>query len=385
MSILSALGLGSEKKVRYAIVGLGDIAQEAMMPGVAHTGNSEITALVTGDPEKARKVGEQYGVAHTYTYEQFDQMLGSGQVDAIYVATPNWRHAEFVLPALKAGIHVLVEKPLEVTTQQSRMMMEAASASLAKLMVAYRLHFEPATLSVIERIRSGELGEMQVFTSIFTQRVDPDNHRAKNGIQAGPIFDMAPYPVNAARMVFEAEPEEVLSAVGVRHAGSGFGSFDDMVAVTLKFPGERLAQFVVSYSLNNLDTFFAAGTKGSIALRPAYIYGKPFQQAVTIGENEESHTFRNTDHFGGELKYFSDCILNDRDPEPDAEEGFADVRVIEGIVQALETGAPVRLDPFERARRIDPVAQLETLRAVKAPDLVDASNPGEGVDKSPKN
>jgi predicted dehydrogenase len=77
MSVLSAVGLSTGKKIRYAIVGVGDIAQEAMMPGVAHTGNSEITALVTGDPEKVRKVGEQYHVAHTYTYEQFGEMLAS--------------------------------------------------------------------------------------------------------------------------------------------------------------------------------------------------------------------------------------------------------------------------------------------------------------------
>jgi predicted dehydrogenase len=352
---------------------------------VKHTGNSEVTALVTGDPEKAKKVGSKYGVANTYGYEQFAEMLASGNVDAIYVATPNWRHAEFVIPALEAGIHVLVEKPLEVTTEKCRAIMEAARASPAKLMVAYRLHFEPATLSLIERIRWGELGDVLLFTSTFVQKVDPMNHRAKSGIEAGPIFDMGPYPINAARMVFEAEPEEVVSAVGVHHPQAGLGDFDDTVAVTLRFPGDRLAQFVVSYALNEMDAFFAVGTKGSIALRPSYIYGKPLEQRVVVGQSDESHTFKNTDHFGGELKYFSDCILNDRDPEPDAEEGFADVRVIEGIVKAIETGAAAKLDPFERDRRIDPSAQQETLCAIESPKLVNASNPAEGVDKAAKN
>ena len=120
MSILTSLGLGAGKKIRYAVVGLGDIAQEAMLPGVAHTGNSELTALVTGDPEKARRVGEQYGITATYGYDQFDAMLRSGGVDAIYLATPNWMHAEFAISALKAGIHVLVEKPLEITTAKCR-------------------------------------------------------------------------------------------------------------------------------------------------------------------------------------------------------------------------------------------------------------------------
>jgi predicted dehydrogenase len=385
MSILSAIGLSNTKKVRYAIVGLGDIAQEAMMPGVDHTGNSEITALVSGHLDKARQVGEKYGVADIYTYEQFDQMLASGKVDAIYLATPNWRHAEFAIPALKAGIHVLVEKPLEISAKQCKAIEEAVKASSAKLMVAYRLHFEPGTLSTIERIRSGELGEIILFTSTFVQKVDPENHRARNGIEAGPVLDMGPYPINAARYVFEDEPTEIISAVGVRHPDAGLGDFDDTVAVTLRFPGNRLAQFVVSYAANALESYYAVGTKGSIAMQPAYTYGKSLEQNVTIGQDETSTSFRNTDHFGGEMKYFSDCILNDKHPEPDVEEGYADVRVLEGIVEALKTGTSVQLQPFSRTLRIDTKEQLETLRAVKSPDLVDVSNPAAGVDKVPKN
>ena len=119
MSIKEALGLGSDRKVRYAVVGLGDISQGAFLPGVHHTGNSEVTALVTSDPEKARKVGERYSVAATYDYDQFDSLLKSGTIDAIYLATPNWRHAEFAVPALRAGIHVLAEKPLEISVAKS--------------------------------------------------------------------------------------------------------------------------------------------------------------------------------------------------------------------------------------------------------------------------
>ena len=87
--------------------------------------------------------------------------------------------------------------------------------------VAYRLHCEPGTLSTIERIRSGELGEVILFSSTFVQKVDPENHRARNGDEAGPIFDMGPHPINAARCVFESEPTEVVSAVGVRHPEAG--------------------------------------------------------------------------------------------------------------------------------------------------------------------
>src|SRR5258708_30854849 len=135
MNIREALGLPPEKKIRYGFVALGDIAQEAMLPGVEHTGNSTIAALVTGDPVKAGRLAERYGVAHSYSYEQFPEMLQSGNVDAVYIATPNWRHAEFVLPALTDGIHVLVEKPLEIDAIRCQQIVDAQRASKAKVMV----------------------------------------------------------------------------------------------------------------------------------------------------------------------------------------------------------------------------------------------------------
>ena len=372
MNIREALGLPPKKKVRYGFVGLGDIAQEAMLPGVEHTGNSTVAALVTGDPVKAGRLAERYGVAHTYSYEEFPAMLSSGSVDAVYLATPNWRHAEFVLPALAAGIHVLTEKPLEIDSMRCQQIQEAQRASKAKLMVAYRLHFEPATVAAIERVRNGELGQVHLFTSIFAQMVDPANHRAKTE-EAGPVLDMGPYPVNAARNLFAAEPTEV-SAFGSRHPDSGLGDFDDTVTVMLRFPEGQLAQFTVSYYGNAIDSYTVLGTKGSLQVQPAYIYGKALEHYLTIGEKEDKVSYKNTDHFGGEMKYFSDCILNDIDPEPDAEEGLADVRVLEAIQRSLKTGEVQKLPPFTRTKRIDP-DQVVRLSAVKSPEPVHASSP----------
>jgi predicted dehydrogenase len=378
MSIASTLGFGSGKKVRYAIVGLGDIAQESMMPGVAHTGNSAVTALVTDDPEKAREVGKRYGVADTYRYDQFGAMLASGNVDAIYLATPNWRHAEFILPALAAGIHVLVEKPLEISSERSREIIAAEKASSAKLMVAYRLHFEPATLATIDAIRAGDLGELVLFTATFAQMLDPENHRAHNGVKAGPLLDMGAYPINAARYIFGAEPIEVVSAVATRHRQAEFGDLDDTYAVTLRFPGDRLAQFVVTYAANGIDTYAVVGTKGSIVMNPGFGFGSPLVQQIRIGDDISTKSHKATDQFGGELRYFSDCILNGTDPEPDGEEGFADVRVIEGVLRSIASGRAEPLEPFVRSRRIDTKGQLQTLSPVGAPPLVNASNPVAG-------
>jgi predicted dehydrogenase len=375
MNIREALGLPPKKKIRYGFVALGDIAQEAMLPGVEHTGNSTIAALVTGDPVKAGRLAERYGVTHTYSYEQFPELLQSGNVDALYIATPNWRHAEFVLPALAAGIHVLVEKPLEIDTARCQQILDAQRASKAKLMVAYRLHFEPATVAAIERVRNGELGQVHLFTSTFAQMVDPANHRAKSGVAAGPVLDMGPYPVNAVRNLFGAEPTEVY-AFGSRHANSGLGDFDDTVTVMLRFPEGRLAYFAVSYFGNAIDAYTVLGTKGSLQVQPGYTYGKSLEHFLTIGGKEDKISYKSTDHFGGELKYFSDCILHDLDPEPDAEEGLADVRVLEAIQRAIETGQVQSLAAFGRSKHIDP-DQVVRLGALKPPEPVHASSPSK--------
>jgi predicted dehydrogenase len=142
----------------------------------------------------------------------------------------------------------------------------------------------------------------------------------------------------------------------------------------LRFPEGKLAHFVVSYFGNAIDSYTVLGTKGSLAVQPGYTYGKSLEHFLTIGEKKDSVSYKNTDQFGGEMKYFSDCILNNIDPEPDAEEGFADVRVLEAIQRSLETGEVQKLAPFARSRHVDP-DQVVRLGALKSPEPVRASSP----------
>lgn len=332
------------------------------------------------DPARGKDFAERLGIASDRAYGDWREMLAGekdrpDRVDLVTVATPNATHYEITKAFLEAGIHVLCEKPLEISVEKARAIQAAEKRSSAKLMTAYRLHFEPGTLAAIEKIRNGELGELVAFTSCFGQKLDPDNHRAKHGLEAGPLFDMAPYPINAIRYLFGAEPVAVESAVATRQPSAGLGDLDDTFAVVLRMPGDRLASFTVSYAMNNVDSLIIAGMKGSIHMSPAYGFQSGIEHEVTIGDKESHETFKHTDQFGGEMRYFSDCILNDRDPEPDAEEGMSDLRVIEGIVKAMETKSRVELPPFTRTRRIDPPSQRQTLSAVSAPEPVKAKSP----------
>ncbi len=368
-------------KVRYAVVGIGWISQAAMLPGVEHTGNSEVVAFVTGHEEKAAKVAEKYDVHKIYSYDELDHVLASGDIDAVYLATPNFDHVEYAVKILDAGIHLLLEKPMAVSVAECERMIVAADKSGAKLMVAYRMHFEPGTLKAIERVRKGDLGSLRYFNSSFSQPVSSQNHRAKHGFWAGPVPDMGPYPLNMVRQLFGAEPLEV-TALGTntdpeRFTDENGQPFDDTVSVALKFDAGRIAQFVVSYSGGDIDEYRVTGTKGTLSSNPAFQVGTGIKHTTLIDKKESTETFKTTDHFGGELKYFSECILEHREPEPDGEEGMLDVRVLAAIEQSLKTGTVVKLAPFHRSKRPNP-KQVQTLSAVSEPELIATHKPSDG-------
>ena len=361
-------------RTRFAVVGGGWISQAAFIPGLAQTSNAVFAALVTGDPAKAASLGRRYGV-ETATYGTYEALLDSGRVDAVYVATPNWRHREHALPALARGIPVLLEKPMATSVADAEAINEAARRTGTPLMIAYPLHGHPVPLAGGARVRSGELGDVRMISSVFTQHVSASNHRAQSGYWAGPVPDMGTYPINAVRNLLGAEPIEV-SAVGVRTPSRGL-DIDDLVSVTLRFPGERLAQFVVGFTGEGVNQVRIVGTRGELEIDPAFMFGPDLAIAhrTTIGGRKGSRSFPVTDQFAGQTEYFVDCIQAGTTPEPDGEEGLLDVIVIEAIERALRTGVPQTLPERTRTRR--PTAeQGRTLPLAAVPDMVNAAEPG---------
>ena len=367
------------RTVRYAVVGAGWIAQEDFLPGVKHTGNSVVTALVTGDPKKAQELAKMYDVEHVTDYDGYDALLRSGNIDAIYLALPNNQHRDFAVRALEAGIHVFCEKPMAPTEEDCQAMLAACERGRAKLMIAYRLHFEEGTVAAIGTVNDGTIGEPRVFSSVFCQQVSGENSRAAAENWAGPLQDMGPYPINAVRQLFRAEPTEVF-AYAARKAGEPrFAEIEEMVTAVLKFPGNRLAHFTVSFGANPTAKYSVAGTKGSLEVDKAYSWTDPHVHTLTVGEGSPKETtYGLTDQFGGETQYFSDCVLDNQHPEPDGWEGLADVRVIKAIEESLHTGRPVTVEAVpDRPQRPNP-ALVKKLRHVKPGEMVNASTPDGG-------
>jgi len=333
------------RKIRYGVAGLGHIAQVAVLPAFAHARrNSILRAIVSGDPEKLAKVGDKYAVPLRASYSQLDRCLS--EIDVLYIATPNTEHAELAVRAAHAGVHVLCEKPLATTDEECLHIIGACRDANVKIMTAYRLHFEPLTIEVLERVRAGSIGEPRYFASSFSMMAKPGNIRTRAETGGGTLYDIGIYCINAARMVFGAEPTQVF-AYSINGARSGFPDVDDTTSALLKFEGDRLASFTTSFAAADVSSFRIVGTEGDIHMEPAYEYVEPLAYTITRDGKRTKRRGRKRDQFAAELLYFSDCILENREPEPSAEEGAWDLRIIDALYESARTGEPIALRPRE--------------------------------------
>lgn len=336
-------GRGSSRmRVRYAVVGLGHIAQVAVLPAFGNAANSELLALVSSDKEKLGALGKKYALQHLYSYADYNRALSN--VDAVYLAVPNHLHREYAERAAAAGVHVLCEKPMAVTEEDCHAMIDAARQNRVKLMIAYRLHFEAGNLRAIELANNGRLGDVRVFSSDFCQQVSEGNVRVTEPVAkgGGPLYDMGVYCINAARYLFRGEPVEV-SAVSASKRDQRFRATEEMVSVLMRFPGERVAAFTCSFGAADVGRYSLLGTKGMLTSDPGYGYAKAIEHTITVHGKMSHQKFPKRDQFAAELVYFSDCILKDKEPEPSGTEGLLDVRVIQAIYESIRIRRTIAL------------------------------------------
>jgi predicted dehydrogenase len=332
------------RKIRYAVVGLGHIAQVAVLPAFAHAKrNSVLAAVVSNDSTKRREIAGKYRVKQTYAYSEYERCLE--QVDAVYIALPNSMHAEYTIRAAKAGVHVLCEKPMAVTESECRRMIQACRDHHVKLMVAYRLHFEEINLEVMDLIRKGRIGEPKFFNSSFSMTVRPGDIRTQAGMGGGTLYDIGVYCINAARYLFRSEPVEV-QAMSVNSGTRKLSQIDESTGALLRFKKDRLAAFVTSFNADDTSSYLVVGDKGQVRVEPAYEYAEGLAYELTIGEKKTRKKTGKRDQFAPELLHFSDCILRDRKPEPSGEEGMQDVRIVEALYRSAKTGRAIKIPPF---------------------------------------
>jgi predicted dehydrogenase len=330
-------------KIRYAVVGLGAFAQSDILPAFAEAKNSELVALVSGDAAKQDEIAQKYDVRSTYSYEEYNDLLKSGNIDAVYLAVPNHLHCDYTVRAAKAGIHVLCEKPMAVTVADCQTMIAAAKDNNIKLMIAYRLHLEPANLQAVKVVQSGQLGEPRIFTSLFTQQTYEGDIRLNKEIGGGTLDDIGIYCINAARYIFQSEPIAVF-ATSASNCEQRFREVAEMTSVIMRFPDDRLATFTCSFGAIRIQTYQVVGTKGDLRLELAYSTQGPIKHILTIDGKSQEYSFAAHNQVVAEVVYFSDCITHNKEPEPSGTEGLTDVQIIRALYKSIETGEFVQLD-----------------------------------------
>src|SRR5256712_3312426 len=194
--------MASSKRVGYAVVEPGQIAEVAVLPGFRRSKKAKLIAVRSGNERKAERIAAKFGATDYYSYEDFALCLSHRKVEAVYTATNNTTHAEYSMRAARAGKHVLCEKPRASTFEDCQRMIEACRSSQVRLMIAYRKYFEPASLALKRLVTGGKLGRLKLMHSAFTIFLGPKApawHIDRRLSGGGSLVDVRVYCVNTAR------------------------------------------------------------------------------------------------------------------------------------------------------------------------------------------
>ena len=334
----------------WAVVGLGELAVDEILPAFALAERSRCTALVSGHRGKAERLAAAHGVPDDAVlgYDDVDRLRDLDAVDVVYVVLPNSLHCEFTVRALEAGKHVFCEKPMAASVAECERMIAAARAADRKLMVAYRLHHEPRNRRFAEICRSGALGRIPTIESSNVQRTRPPNIRLSRALAGGPVQDIGIYSINACRMVTGEEPVSVQALAHRPPDDLAFREVPESVSFVLRYPSGTLAHCTASFGGAESRRIRAHGTEGWAELDPAFAYrGLGLRILRTSGERGEAEietiVLNEVNQFAAEMDAFSRAVLDGGPIATPGETGLADLRIVEAIERAIASGGTERV------------------------------------------
>jgi len=334
------------KKLGWAIVGLGSLSINQILPAFAKCEKSKVVALVSGHPEKAQKLALRYGVSpkSLYDYKNYDSLRDNPEVDVVYVVLPNGMHAEYTIRAHQAGKHVLTEKPMANTPADCEAMIEAARKAGRKLMVAYRCRYEPFNQEMIRMAREQELGPVKAIVADHGFNIgDPKQWRLNRALAGGgSLMDIGIYSLQAARYVTGEEPTEVDAMMYSTPGDERFKEVEETINFQLRFPSGALANCTSSYGFAGQNRYRVIGTKGWAELEPATSY-TGLKMRVRRGNATEERDLPARDHFALEMDHMSECALDNKDILTPGEEGRRDLRIMMALYEAAKAGKTVKL------------------------------------------
>jgi predicted dehydrogenase len=333
-------------KVGYAIVGLGLLSIGQILPAFAKCEKSKVTALVSGHPDKARKLALRYGVdpKNIYNYQNYDSLKNNPDVDVIYVVLPNSMHPEYTIRGLQAGKHVLCEKPMANTPADCQAMIDVGKKANKKLMIGYRCRYEPFNQEMIRMAREQELGRLKILQTDAGFNIgDPTQWRLNKAMAGGgSLMDIGIYALQAARYISGEEPVEVNAQSYTTPNDPRFKEVEETINFQLRFPSGVLANCTSSYGCEYRSHFRALAVKGYFELDPAMSYSGLRMRVFQNGALTERF-LQARDHFAAEMEHMSECVTQNKEPLTPGEEGLRDLKIMTAIYDAAKSRQTVKL------------------------------------------
>ena len=342
--------LPPDKRLGYAIVGLGRLSLEEILPAFSECKRSKPVALVSGDPNKAAQVASQYGInpKNIYNYQNYDNLHNNQEVDIIYIVLPNNMHLEYTVRGAKAGKHILCEKPMANSVKDCQQMIDACKQTNRLLMIAYRCQYEPYNRSMIRMARNKELGVVKAIIANNGQNMgNPKQWRLNKAMAGGgSLPDVGIYCLNAARYITGEEPIEVFANAYSTPGDPRFREVEENLIFQLQFPSGVLANCTTGYGYHTSRRYRVNAADGWFEMDPAFSY-KGLRMRITrakeMSECVEERRMEEKNQFALEMDHMSQCVMENKRPHTPGEEGLQDIRLIEALYESARTGSPVKL------------------------------------------
>lgn len=356
------------RRVGFAVVGLGHLTLNEILPAFGQCKHAKPVALVSGDPEKMAKVAQQYGIAASscYSYQRYDQLRDNPEVEVIYLVLPNSMHHEFTLRGAAAGKHILCEKPMATSVRECEEMIAACQQAGRKLMIAYRIQYEPLNRLVQQAVRAGTYGAPKLIQMMNCQNQAPDRQwrHQKALAGGGSLPDVGLYCLNTTRFLLGEEPTEVSAQIHSTPGDDRFREIEESVSFTLRFPSGVISQCMTGYGAFNNKSYAVHCETGTLKMDPAFPYRGLEQQRVHAPHGQELTEKPSNpakDQFALEMDHMAECVRQNKTPYTPGEEGLQDQRIMEAIYQSAKANKPVQLPAVSQqdAFRGSPPRELE--------------------------
>ncbi|RYG53717.1 MAG: Gfo/Idh/MocA family oxidoreductase [Chitinophagaceae bacterium] len=329
------------KVLRVAIMGLGSYGTRVAEAMQSCT-RAKVVGVISGTPSKIKDWQSKYNIPekNCYNYENFDNIKNNPDIDAVYIITPNGLHKDQTIRVANAGKHVICEKPMANNAKDGQEMVNACKAANVKLLIGYRMHFEPKTLEIVRMRKDGEFGKVKFFQGLSGFTIgDPNQWRLNKELAGGgALMDIGVYSINGSRYMIGEEPIWVTAQETKTDTTKFKDGVDETIQFQLGFPSGAVASCLSTYSMNYLDRFFVTGEKGFGLLSPATGYG-PIEGETNKGKLMHPHKTHQT----VQMDEMAAIILDGKKPiiPVDGEEGLKDMKIVDAIYEATRSGKSV--------------------------------------------